>query len=47
MSQLALMLLYIVALGGALWFFGRKNRERNKKLQEHQKLSLKSYKCHT
>ena len=34
MSQLALMLLYIVALGGAWWFFGRKNRERTKKLQE-------------
>ncbi|WP_314077212.1 preprotein translocase subunit YajC [uncultured Granulicatella sp.] len=34
MSQLALMLLYIVGLGALWWFIGRKNRERNKKLQE-------------
>ena len=32
MSQLALMLLYIVGLGALWWFIGRKNRERNKKI---------------
>ena len=32
--SLALLLLYIVGLGALWWFIGRKNRERNKKLQE-------------
>lgn len=34
MTQVLLMMLYIAALGGAWWFFGRKNRERAREMQE-------------
>lgn len=34
MPQLLVMLFYILALGGLWWFFGRKQRQRAKEMQE-------------
>lgn len=34
MNQITLILIYIVVLGGAWWFFGRKQRQRAKEMQQ-------------
>ena len=34
MDQTTLLILYVVVAGGAFWFFGRKQRQRVKEMQE-------------